>query len=251
MACKKRENFEQEWNRLFGKQFQLSGPSQDLWYDYCISLSDNCPKHAHDKRGPSPEQTEAIEWMKVELNGTKSLLNDYDIKIWRTHTNFTNLCSNISRTLRKNLNAELCTNAWLKFATILNSYDIVSSDISEDNKTFGSTHLCEAPGAFITYLNHHLKKKHSNIKWKWLAASLNPYYEGNDVAAMINDDRFIKETLKNWDFGADFSGNIMDVENIENLKKRSKDLKSVDLVIFLFFKEYIILIWVSLISNVT
>ena len=27
--------------------------------------------------------------------------------------------------------------------------------------------------------------------WTWLAATLNPHYEGNDLGYMINDDRFI------------------------------------------------------------
>eukprot|EP00794_Sanderia_malayensis_P015800 gene15800-17393_t len=230
MAYKNRENFEREWDRLFGKTFQLGGPN-----DYkgpkntCHQQSSNFYR-SKEELGVTAEQTDAIKWLKDELNTTKSLLNDYDIKIWRTHTNYMNLCSNISRVVKKNLNAELCTNAWLKFATILNSYDLIPSNTKSSDRIFGSVHLCEAPGAFITCLSHHLLKKHSTLQWNWLATTLNPYFEGNDIEAMINDDRFIKETLSNWVFGVDFSGNIMDIDNVNALKQRSKDLHSVDMV---------------------
>lgn len=35
---------------------------------------------------------------------------------------------------------------------------------------------------------------------------------------MIIDDRFIFHTLNNWSFGDDFTGNIMNIENINHLK---------------------------------
>ena len=36
------------------------------------------------------------------------------------------------------------------------------------------------------------------IRWDWLAISLNPYYEGNDQFAMIDDDVLIGQTLDHW-----------------------------------------------------
>ena len=50
-------------------------------------------------------------------------------------------------------------------------------------KDYNSVHLCEAPGVFITSLNH------SDVTWNWMATNLNPPYEGNDVGYIINDDR--------------------------------------------------------------
>ena len=48
----------------------------------------------------------------------------------------------------------------------------------------------------------------SNVKWEWLATTLNPYYEANSLTEMISDDRLIRLTHPRWYFGADGSGDI-------------------------------------------
>lgn len=53
-----------------------------------------------------------------------------------------------------------------------------------------------------------------------MANTLNPYYEGNDLSEMIDDDRFIFSTLDCWYFGVDNTGNIMDKLNIQGLKNK-------------------------------
>ena len=58
-----------------------------------------------------------------------------------------------------------------------------------ESMKLNSIHLCEAPGAFITCLNHYLKTHRPDCEWKWKAITLNPYYEGNDHLAMIDQDK--------------------------------------------------------------
>lgn len=53
-------------------------------------------------------------------------------------------------------------------------------------------HLCEAPGAFVCATNHFLRRERPDWQWHWRAVSLNPYYEGNDAGAMIDDDALIR-----------------------------------------------------------
>ena len=55
------------------------------------------------------------------------------------------------------------------------------------------------------------------LQWHWLATTLNPYYEGNPLSCMINDDRFILQTLNHWNFGLDYTGNLMDLNNMLHL----------------------------------
>lgn len=89
--------------------------------------------------------------------------------------------------------------------------------------------MCEAPGAFICathfYYNQRYNSSASHLlrsQWDWTALTLNPYYEGNDQAAMVDDDRFIIETLDRWYFGTDNSGNILNIDNIRGLWQRAR-----------------------------
>ena len=50
--------------------------------------------------------------------------------------------------------------------------------------------------------------------WEWIGNSLHPYYEGNDPAAMIDDDALIQATLQHWHWGQDGSGDIRRPENV-------------------------------------
>ena len=75
--------------------------------------------------------------------------------------------------------------------------------------------------------------------WDWLATTLNPYYEGNAVGQMINDDRFIRHTQRSWYFGADNTGDLMSLRNLEGLKKmidnKEVNLVSIGLIVGLYF----------------
>ena len=89
---------------------------------------------------------------------------------------------------------------------------------------FRSCHLCEAPGAFITALNHHLqtKDKEFKCKWSWMGSTLHPHYEGHSTNQMINDDRFLIHTMdSNWKFGVDNTGNIFQRGNLAQLIEAS------------------------------
>lgn len=52
---------------------------------------------------------------------------------------------------------------------------------------------------------------------------MNPYYEENDVGAMINEDKLIVETFDKWEFGYDNTGNIMSVQNIRKIWERAQN----------------------------
>ena len=88
--------------------------------------------------------------------------------------------------VKKTCNPELMTQAWLKFHECFHVFDLGPGP---DEKEFNTVHLCEAPGAFITSLNHALVLHHTDVVWNWVATTLNPHYEGNDLGYMINDDR--------------------------------------------------------------
>lgn len=162
--------------------------------------------------------------VKNELNRLKNNLNDKDMLSWHEHTRNVNLAGNIGSEIRAHMKPELCTQAWCKF------YEIASRYLKfEDLQGLVSVHLCEAPGAFVTSLNQYLYTKGHEFEWEWLATTLNPYYEGNSIRQMIDDDKFIRCTFGNWYFGQDGTGNLMSQDNLKGLVDRLKDI-SVNLV---------------------
>lgn len=124
--------------------------------------------------------------LKKRLNSTKSKLDNKEIVSWHKHTTFTNRAGGIVSSLRKEFQPEMCTQAWAKFHEILSSFNsIAPQSVSRLN----SVHLCEAPGAFIASLNHFLKTNRVDCTWQWKAMTLNPYFEGNDLVALIDQDK--------------------------------------------------------------
>ena len=165
--------------------------------------------------------------IKKSLNVIKSQLDDKDIISWHRHTKFTNRATNIIPAIRKQFNPELCTQGWTKLHEILTVFNIVPDSVMRLN----SLHLCEAPGAFITSLNHYLKTHRTDVVWQWKAMTLNPYFEGNDLHALIDQDRFMMETSDSWYLGIDNSGDIMNWENVMGLMQTvKKEMKDVHLV---------------------
>jgi cap2 methyltransferase len=170
-----------------------------------------------------------LQKFKDELNSVKSKLDFYDLNDWHKHTQAMNKAGEIQHKLRKELNPELLTQAWCKFYESAMSFNLVPPAIVNTG-CLNSVHLCEAPGAFIASLNHYLKLHNSDIEWKWLATTLNPHYEGNPLSCMINDDRFILQTLDHWNFGLSNTGNLMDIHNMLHIVKEAAGMGDVLLV---------------------
>jgi hypothetical protein len=64
-----------------------------------------------------------------------------------------NPASTIVPYLREKLNIEIGTQAWAKMFEILSNFDLINH---LNNQKLITLHLCEAPGAFISALNHFL-----------------------------------------------------------------------------------------------
>ncbi|KAK0096668.1 hypothetical protein PV326_004747 [Microctonus aethiopoides] len=168
---------------------------------------------------------EDLKELKEHLNEIKSKLNDYNLMEWRSHTRKRNYAGDIIWRVRKEINPEFPTQAWCKFYENLSFYKLIPEK-SLYEKQLKSIHLCEAPGAFVTALNHWLKLNAPLINWDWTATTLNPSYEGNSPSFMLNDDRFILHTTNNWYFGADNTGNLMNLKNLDSfieLEKENRD----------------------------
>jgi len=74
------------------------------------------------------------------------------------------------------------------------------------------------------------KKRFPQLAWDWLACNLNPYFEGNNADAMVEDDGFINETPEHWFFGSDNSGDMRLPHNIAATWERAGKMGPVLLV---------------------
>ncbi|CAK9815631.1 Cap-specific mRNA (nucleoside-2'-O-)-methyltransferase 2 [Anthophora plagiata] len=206
-------------NKLFSKRFLIVNNESYLLPEPTTMFKDYLWK------------IDELQKLKDELNSIKACLNNYDLREWQLHTNLRNSAKDVMIHLRNNIQPELLTQAWCKFYEIVASFPLIPVDyISNTSKHFTSIHLCEAPGAFITSLNHWLKTNTRDIRWDWIAMTLNPYYEGNSLSVMIDDDRFIRHTLKHWCFGEDNTGNIMNLKNSNKLVKLSEVHQNIFLI---------------------
>jgi hypothetical protein len=132
---------------------------------------------------------------------------------WGQLTNKLDIFRNIKNILKREYNIQMATNAWIKMYEILNLFpDIIqklSTDSEKNISLFKTFHLCEAPGAFISAIDHYLSDKRVD-KWEWYAQTLKPTNDTNNTAL---DDHFglIASHPKRWLFGdptTDDSGDI-------------------------------------------
>ncbi|KAI5704891.1 hypothetical protein M8J75_009773 [Diaphorina citri] len=201
---KKPKNFSEEALNHFNKKYQLSNASSSY------KLSDGETWFSQTKW-----QLENFQALKEKLNDVKSNLNHFHLKTWHQHTNFVNRSSKVVQSVKRFIKPQLATQAWCKFHEIVHSYNVVP----QQENSFTSIHLCEAPGAFITSLNHYLKLHHPRMQWDWIANTLNPHYEGNSFDEMISDDRLILGTHRKWYFGPDNTGNILVQNFVSHFKQ--------------------------------
>ncbi|XP_026176205.1 cap-specific mRNA (nucleoside-2'-O-)-methyltransferase 2 [Mastacembelus armatus] len=219
MACD--PEIQTEIKNLFSKVRTYVKPLSGEWHipDPNVAL-----------RHPAEEHCE-LQALKVTLNAVKNQLSDKNVQVWHQHTNSTNRAGKVIAAVRSAANAEICTQAWCKFYEILGTFNPFPQEALQ-NGELNTVHLCEAPGAFITALNHYIKTRKSTryCDWSWAANTLNPYHEANGGSTTIADDRLIANTLPWWFFGSDNTGNIMVQKHLLELQVFVSNMQRVDIV---------------------
>jgi cap2 methyltransferase len=139
------EEMQFELEEVFNKVFTYVKPS--------TTNSWNLPKSTDVFIANRWEEPTLIN-LKTSINEVKDKLSDVDVVPWHEHTQFTHKAGKVMSQLRRMIGVELCTQAWCKFHEILGKFELIPEDSSAVLET---VHICEAPGAFITSLNHYLR----------------------------------------------------------------------------------------------
>ncbi|KAJ3593837.1 hypothetical protein NHX12_006171 [Muraenolepis orangiensis] len=210
-----------EVEELFQKVKTFTKPLKGEW-----SLPD-----PNDALRHPPQKHSRLQVLKESLNAVKNQLSDKDLPVWHGHTNSTSRAGKVIAAVRSTANAEICTQAWCKFYEILGSFSLLPEE-AVSNGELNTVHLCEAPGAFISALNHYSKTnaRMRYCDWTWAANTLNPYHEGNSSDTTIADDRLIANTLPWWFFGSDNTGDLTSLKHLFQLQAFVGNMCSVDLV---------------------
>lgn len=194
--------------------------------EFCkmFTLSTGWPLPSCDDMFVEPRwKLKDFQELKTALNETKSKLNFFDLNEWHAHTSKMNPAGLVVNYVRTHVRPDFLTQAWCKFYEIVNTSSLLPDDVVNGGGGVFTVHLCEAPGAFVSSLNHYLAVNHPRCRFKWLAMTLNPYHESNGHPDIVSDDRLILNTLDNWEFGPDYTGDIFQPGYSEHLHRTVSD----------------------------
>jgi hypothetical protein len=118
----------------------------------------------------------------------------------------------LDEVVRKKLNDSNISQAWLKMYEIITDCNLVSKN---KKGTFHSFHICEVPGTFINCINNYIHTKTQYSNYEWHSQSLNP-----KIARIKDQFGLIRRHPDRWDYGADQTGDITKVKNIDYYKKQ-------------------------------
>lgn len=140
---------------------------------------------------------------------------------WEELSRQIDLHQNLKHIIKNKYCGELVTNAWIKMYEMLH----MIPNIIPKQDTIKTFHLCEAPGAFISAINHYLS--HNNQKMSWYAQTLRPRTD-TDNHALQDHFGLIASYPDKWLFG-DETDNSGDITHSRVIKAYAKDPRLQDI----------------------
>lgn len=168
---------------------------------------------------------EFFTYQKKRLNLNKTYIDLVDHQKWTRIRLKTNIPLYIKKYVDSKFNIKKASRAFIKIFELYSLFDGVISRAIKDG-VLKSLHICEAPGEFIAATNYYARSKYNIKNFDWCANSLNHKSMiaiaayGKDIFA--DDFGFMKKYPSNWLYGADESGDITNILNINHIIAESK-----------------------------
>jgi hypothetical protein len=178
-----------------------------------------------------------IKKLNKELEMSDYIINttdNFDINK-KTNNLFLNLINvntknkSFEKLIEKEFNQRNITTDWLKMYEVINLFNLIKINKSINSNIYKTFHLCEAPGNFISAINHYLKTETSIKNYDWYAQTLNPNKELYNFTSFKDDFNYIKKYSDRWKFGYNNIGDITDPENIRWYREFTLD-RNVELI---------------------
>jgi len=128
----------------------------------------------------------------------------------------------LDEVVRTKLKDNSISQAWLKMYEIITDCNLVPKN---KKGTFHSFHICEAPGTFINALNNYIHTKTQYSQYEWHSQSLNP-----KIAQIKDQFGLIRRHPERWDYGADNTGDITRIKNIDYYKNKVSKRSTIQLM---------------------
>jgi hypothetical protein len=155
------------------------------------------------------------------IHVTHQALDTRDIDRWdlARHSRFytpANKQLHLLKYIQDKYNIGSGSQAWLKMYEM-----IIDLKLFKHQDKLQTFHLCEAPGNFISAINHYMRTMRPNVEFTWSAQSLAAGNTKNRTA-FGDDYGYIKRHPDNWSFG--------DITDPANTKKYQQLINSADFV---------------------
>lgn len=179
---------------------------------YIKLINDSCELN-FTKRALDTKPSSIMLCPNKEENYFRGKKQEETFMTWDQLVRLTNYYKYLRTTLHKDYGAEIVTNAWFKMYEILTAFP----QFAETDGVLNTFHICEAPGGFVSALNHYLRSNFPKTKWNWHAQSLIP----KSMSNMALDDHYglIQAYPDNWLMNGCIKNNTGDITNVFILRQ--------------------------------
>lgn len=178
-----------------------------------------------------PYEFEELTQLRDRLNETKSKMDKFYLgsktskdlaKKWWTLQSIVDIYRPLRNIVEERYNAQIVTNAWLKYYELYSQYDIVP----QGAKKFLAFFNAELPGAALCAFNHYMATMRPNCDFDWRASSLAPDREDS---AVLGDNYGLYSSNKDkWlmEIGTAPGRNDGDATKLENIRDWAEKLSA-------------------------